>query len=89
MSDIEACKRELVSIVDGGAIDPRGDARTMTEHFCAVLSASELDRLQAELGKDRAASQRPVPLYNFNKRHRVLTVLDEALEVLTACKKRP
>jgi hypothetical protein len=70
------------------AIDPRGDARAMTEHFCAVLSASELDRLQAELANDRAANQRPVPLYNLNKHHRVLAVLDEALKVLTACKKR-
>jgi hypothetical protein len=29
MSDVEACKRELASIVDGGSIDPRGE--TMTE----------------------------------------------------------
>ena len=87
MSDIAACKRELASIVDGGSMDPRGDARAMTEHFCTVLSASDLERLQAGLESDRAARQRPVPLQYVIKHNRMLAALDEALKVLTARKR--
>jgi hypothetical protein len=89
MSDVEACKRELFSIVDGGSIDPAEDARQMTRHFCAVLSASYLDRLQAELDNELFAWRRQVPSAHTNRHDRTIAVLAEALKVLTARKKGP
>jgi hypothetical protein len=89
MSDVEACKLELVSIVDGGSIDPGGDARTMMEHFCTVLSAGYLDRLQAELENELAARQGGVPAAHMNKQVRAVAVVEEALKVLKARKKAP
>jgi hypothetical protein len=61
MSHVQTCKRELTSIVDGGSLDPGGDARTMTKHFCEVLSAGDLEQLQAGLEKELAARQGHVP----------------------------
>jgi hypothetical protein len=89
MSDIEACKRELFSIVDGGSIDPGGDAHQMTQHFCTVLSARDLDRLQTELDKEIAAWQRQIPSADTRRHDRTIAVLAQALAVLTARKKRP
>jgi len=89
MSDVEACKRELFSIVDGGSIDPAGDARQMTKCFCTVLSANYLDRLQAELDKELFAWQRHVPSAHRRRYDRTIAVLAEALKVLTARKKGP
>jgi hypothetical protein len=87
MSDVEACTRELLSIVDGGSIDPGGDARQMTRHFCTVLSASYLDRFQAELDKELFAWQRQVSSARTSRHDRTLAVLAEAIKVLTARKK--
>jgi hypothetical protein len=87
MSDLDVCKRELVSIVDSGSVDPGGDARTTTEHFCTVLSAGYLDRLQAELENELAARRRHDPTTHMTKHFRALAVLEEAIKVLKARKK--
>jgi hypothetical protein len=81
---VGACKRELASIVDGGSIDPGGDAHTMTKHFCEVLSAGELDQLQAELEKELAIGKEHVP--TSHKHSRALEVLEQSLKVLKARK---
>ena len=57
MAGISELKRDLLSIIDGGSLDPGGDARTMTKHFCEVLSASGLDLLYAALETELAARQ--------------------------------
>jgi hypothetical protein len=88
MSDVEACKRELFSIVDGGSIDPGGDARQMTQHFCTVLSTSRLDRLQADLDKELTAWQRQVSSAHTIRHDRTIAVLAEALKVLMARRER-
>jgi hypothetical protein len=82
-----ACKRELGSIVDGGSLDPGGDAHTMTVHFCEVLSAGDLDQLQAALEKELSAGKEHVP--TSHKHFRALAVLEQSLKVLTARKKLP
>jgi hypothetical protein len=88
MSDLEVCKRELASIADSGSIDPGGDARTMTEHLCTVLSGGYLDRLQAELENELVnARQGHDPTTHMTKHFRALAVLEEALKVLKARKK--
>jgi hypothetical protein len=87
MAGISEVKQELLGIIDGGSLDPGGDARTMMKHFCVVLSASALDLLCAELEKELAARQRHVPTAHTH--FRALEVLEEALKVLKARKKEP
>jgi hypothetical protein len=85
MAATSEVKRELLSIIDGGSLDPGGDARSMTKHFCEVLSPSRLDLLYAELEKELAARQGHLP--TAHKHFRALEVLEEALKVLKARKK--
>jgi hypothetical protein len=87
MAGISEVKRELLSIVNGGSLDPGGDARTMTKHFCEVLSVSDLDLLHAALEKELAVRQGLVPTDHMH--FRALVVLEEALRVLKAHKKEP
>jgi len=87
MAGISEVKRELLSIVNGGSLDPGGDARTMAKHFCEVLSASDLDLLHAALEKELAGRQGLVP--TDHKHFRALEVLEEALKMLKARKKEP
>ena len=87
MAGISEVKRELLSIVNGGSLDPGGNARTMAKHFCEVLSASDLDLLHAALEKELAVRQGLVP--TDHKHFRALEVLEEALKVLKARKKEP
>jgi hypothetical protein len=54
-----------------------------------VLSASYLDRLQAELDKELFAWQRQVPSARTSRPDRTLAVLAEAIKVLTARRKGP
>jgi hypothetical protein len=86
MTAMSEVKRELLSIIDGGSHDPGGDARTMTRHFCEVLSASGLDLLHAALEKELAARHEHVP--TDHKHFRAVEVLEEALKVLKVRKKR-
>jgi hypothetical protein len=87
MNFVAACKRELGSIVDGGSLDPGGDAHTMTKHFCEVLSAGDLDQLQAALEKELSVGKEHVP--TSHKHFRVLAVLEQSLKVLKARKTLP
>jgi hypothetical protein len=87
MSDVTLCKQELASIADGGSIDPGGDARAMTAHFCAVLNASDLAHLQAELENELAARQKDAPTAHMNKHIRAIAVFEGALKVLKGRKK--
>ena len=82
---VEGCKREIASIVDGGSLDPAGDARTTTRHFCEVLRAGDLDQLEAELEKALAVGKEHVP--TSHKHSRALAVLEQSLKVLKARKK--
>jgi hypothetical protein len=83
MKDVQACKEELASIIDGGSLDAIKDARLMTEHFCAVLSARDLDQLETGLQNELAARQEVYTLTeDMNKHDRALWVLGEALKVL-------
>jgi hypothetical protein len=84
---VGACKRELASIVDSGSIDPGGDAHTMTKHFCEVLSAGDLDQLEAELEKALALGKEHAP--TSHKHSREIAVLEQSLKVLKARKKLP
>ena len=59
----------------------------MTEHFCAVVSASDLDQLETELQNDLAAREGYDPTGDENKHRRALSVLGEPLKVLRARKK--
>jgi hypothetical protein len=87
MAAMSEVKRELLSIIDGGSHDPGGDARTMMKYFCEVLSARGLDLLCAELEKELTERQGHVP--TAQKHFRALEVLEEAVKVLKARKKRP
>jgi hypothetical protein len=82
---VGACKRELTSIVDSGSLDAGGDAHTMTKQFCEVLSAADLDQLEAELEKALAVGKEQVP--TSHKHSRALAVLEQSLKVLKARKK--
>jgi hypothetical protein len=83
---VGACKRELASIVDSGSLDAGGDAHAMTMQFCEVLSASDLDQLEAELEKALAVGKEHVP--TSHKASRALAVLEQSLKVLKARKKK-
>jgi hypothetical protein len=61
----------------------------MTKHFCTVLCASYLDRLQAELDKELFAWQRQVPSARTSRHDRTIAVLAEAIKVLAARRKEP
>jgi hypothetical protein len=86
MNSVGACKRELASIVDSGSLDAGGDAHAMTMQFCEVLSASDLDQLEAELEKALAVGKEHVPA--SHKASRALAVLEQSLKVLKARKKK-
>jgi hypothetical protein len=86
MNSVGACKRELASIVDSGSLDAGGDAHTMTNHFCEVLSGGDLDQLEAELEKALAVGKEHAP--TSHKASRALAVLEQSLKVLKARKKK-